>query len=106
VPSVESESSESSESGEVLGLGYEDWPLPSDPSSLPSVVWSLARSFFRPGASEPPPPDGDPGSASGDGVDEAVEDEASGDAPSAPQPPRSRQATTPITATRTGLVFI
>ena len=97
--------------GEALGLGSGDWPLPSAPSVRPSlsvawsVAWSLARSFFRPGSFEPAPADGDP-VASGDAVEDAVEDAASGDAPSAPQPPRSRQATTPITATRTGLVFI
>ena len=95
--------------GEALGLGSGDWPLPSDPSSAPSVAWSvawsLARSFFRPGSFEPAPADGDP-VASGDEVEDTVGDAASGDAPSAPQPPRSRQATTPITATRTGLVFI
>ena len=95
--------------GEALGLGSGDWPLPSGPSSAPSVAssvaWSLARSFFRPGSFEPAPADGDP-VASGDEVEDTVGDTASGDAPSAPQPPRSRLATTPITATRTGLVFI
>ncbi len=68
------------------------------PSSVPSVVLS----FFRPGPSEGFPGDGDPVVASEDAAGVA----ASGDAPSAPQPPRSRQATTPITATLTGLVFI
>ncbi len=57
-------------------------------------------------ASEPFPPDGDPASASADLVEGAVGEPASGDTPSAPQPLRSRLATTPITATRTCLVFI
>ena len=104
MPSVESESSPPVP-GEALGLGSGDWPLLLGPSSAPSAAWSLARSYFRPGSFEPAPADGDP-VASGDEVEDTVGDTASGDAPSAPQPPRSRQATTPITATRTGLVFI
>ena len=80
-------------------------PVPGEALGLGSGAWALARSFFRPGSFEPAPADGDP-VASGDEVEDTVGDTASGDAPSAPQPPRSRLATTPITATRAGPVFI